>query len=76
MANDAATYDYIITGAGSAGCVLASRLTENGRFRVLLLEAGGKDNHFWIHVPMGYAKTFVEPRVNSGEYSRSLASSS
>jgi choline dehydrogenase len=59
-----ATYDYIVTGAGSAGCVLAARLTENGRYRVLLLEAGGKDSSFWIHVPMGYAKTFVDPRVN------------
>jgi choline dehydrogenase len=58
------TYDFIVTGAGSAGCVLAARLSEDGRYRVLLLEAGGKDNHFWIHVPMGYAKTFVDPRVN------------
>ncbi|WP_428490098.1 GMC family oxidoreductase [Rhodopila sp.] len=58
------TYDYIVTGAGSAGCVLAARLTESGRHRVLLLEAGGKDSNFWIHVPMGYAKTFVDPRVN------------
>jgi choline dehydrogenase len=58
------TYDYIVTGAGSAGCVLAARLTESGRYRVLLLEAGGKDNRFWIHVPMGYAKTFVDPKVN------------
>ena len=64
MADEANTYDYIITGAGSAGCVLAARLTENGRHRVLLLEAGGKDNKFWIHVPMGYAKTFVDPKVN------------
>ncbi|WP_428539032.1 GMC family oxidoreductase [Rhodopila sp.] len=58
------TYDYIVTGAGSAGCVLAARLTESGRHRVLLLEAGGKDTNPWIHVPMGYAKTFVDPRVN------------
>ncbi|HEY1410822.1 MAG TPA: GMC family oxidoreductase N-terminal domain-containing protein, partial [Rhodopila sp.] len=58
------SYDYIVTGAGSAGCVLAARLTESGRNRVLLLEAGGKDNKFWIHVPMGYAKTFVDPKVN------------
>jgi choline dehydrogenase len=60
----AETYDFIVTGAGSAGCVLAARLTESGRYRVLLLEAGGKDNKFWIHVPMGYAKTFVDPKVN------------
>jgi choline dehydrogenase len=58
------TYDYIVTGAGSAGCVLAARLSENGRHRVLLLEAGGKDSNFWIHVPLGYAKTFVNPKVN------------
>ena len=64
MAAEADTYDYIVTGAGSAGCVLAARLTENGRYRVLLLEAGGEDKSFWIHVPMGYAKTFVDPRVN------------
>lgn len=57
-------YDFIITGAGSAGCVLAARLTESGQYRVLLLEAGGNDNRFWIHVPMGYAKTFVDPKVN------------
>jgi len=64
MAADADTYDYIVTGAGSAGCVLAARLTENGRYKVLLLEAGGEDKSFWIHVPMGYAKTFVDPKVN------------
>jgi choline dehydrogenase len=57
-------YDYIVTGAGSAGCVLAARLTESGRYKVLLLEAGGRDNKFWIHVPMGYAKTYVDPKVN------------
>jgi choline dehydrogenase len=58
------TYDYIVTGAGSAGCVLAARLSESGRHRVLLLEAGGKDSNFWIHVPLGYARTFCNPRVN------------
>ncbi|HVZ06923.1 GMC family oxidoreductase [Rhodopila sp.] len=64
MTNQADTYDFIVTGAGSAGCVLAARLTESGKYRVLLLEAGGEDKSFWIHVPMGYAKTFVDPRVN------------
>ena len=58
------TYDYIVTGAGSAGCVLAARLSESGRHRVLLLEAGGKDSNPWIHVPLGYARTFCNPRVN------------
>ena len=64
MPNDADTYDYIVTGAGSAGCVLAARLSESGRHRVLLLEAGGKDSNPWIHVPLGYARTFCDPRVN------------
>ena len=64
MAAEADTYDFIITGAGSAGCVLAARLTESGRYRVLLLEAGGTDSNPWIHIPMGYAKTFVDPKVN------------
>ena len=57
-------YDYIVTGAGSAGCVLAARLSESGKYKVLLLEAGGEDKSFWIHTPMGYAKTFVDGRVN------------
>ncbi len=64
MAVDADTYDFIVTGAGSAGCVLASRLSESGQYRVLLLEAGGTDSNPWIHVPIGYAKTFVDPKVN------------
>src|SRR5579863_8265119 len=58
------TYDYIVTGAGSAGCVLAARLSESGRYRVLLLEAGGKDSNPWIHIPLGYARTFCNPAVN------------
>jgi len=64
VAAEADTYDFIVTGAGSAGCVLAARLSETGRYRVLLLEAGGRDTNPWIHVPMGYAKTFVDPKVN------------
>jgi len=60
----AATWDYIIVGAGSAGCVLANRLSASGRFRVLLLEAGPRDSNPWIHVPLGYGKLFTDPRCN------------
>ncbi len=57
-------FDYIVVGAGSAGCVLANRLTASGRHRVLLLEAGGRDNHMWIHIPLGFAKLFDNAKVN------------
>ncbi|WP_166418373.1 GMC family oxidoreductase [Cochlodiniinecator piscidefendens] len=57
-------YDYIIVGAGSAGCVLANKLTECGRHKVLLIEAGNSDSRFWIKVPLGYGKTFNDPQVN------------
>ena len=57
-------YDYIIVGAGSAGCVLANRLSESGRHTVLLLEAGPSDRSFWIQVPIGYGKTFFDSRIN------------
>ena len=60
------TYDYIIVGAGSAGCVLANRLSANGRYSVLLLEAGPRDNYLWIHLPIGYAKTMFHPVYNWG----------
>ncbi|HKM64109.1 MAG TPA: GMC family oxidoreductase N-terminal domain-containing protein [Acidisphaera sp.] len=56
--------DYIIVGAGSAGCVLASRLTESGKHKVLLLEAGGSDRRLSVQVPIGYGKLFYDPRVN------------
>jgi choline dehydrogenase len=59
-----AAYDYVIVGAGSAGCVLANRLTADGRATVLLLEAGPRDTDFWIHVPLGYGKLFTRRDVN------------
>jgi len=61
-----AEFDYIVVGAGSAGCVLANRLSEDPRTRVLLLEAGPRDTHFWIHVPLGYGKLFTKSEVNWG----------
>lgn len=61
---EGASFDYIVVGAGSAGCVLASRLTESGKHRVLLIEAGGRDTNPWIHIPLGYGKLFTNARVN------------
>ncbi|WP_136646107.1 GMC family oxidoreductase [Tabrizicola sp. YIM 78059] len=56
--------DYIIVGAGSAGCVLADRLTASGRHRVTVLEAGGTDRRFYVQLPLGYGKLFYDPAVN------------
>ena len=58
------SFDFVVIGAGAAGCVLANRLTASGRHSVLLLEAGGKDSSPWIHIPLGYGKHFTNPKVN------------
>jgi choline dehydrogenase len=62
--SETAEFDYVIVGAGSAGCVLANRLSADGKYSVLLLEAGPKDSNLWIHVPLGYGKLFKEKTVN------------
>jgi choline dehydrogenase len=59
-----ASYDYVIIGAGTAGCVLADRLSSSGEYKVLVLEAGARDRNIWIHVPLGYGRTFFNRDVN------------
>ncbi|MFZ4407524.1 MAG: GMC family oxidoreductase [Paracraurococcus sp.] len=64
MPEPAEEFDYIVSGAGSAGAAVAARLSESGRHRVLLLEAGPPDTNPWIHIPLGFARTYVNPKVN------------
>ena len=56
--------DFVVVGAGSAGCAVAARLSEDTATRVVLLEAGGEDKNRWIHIPLGFGKTFADPSVN------------
>ena len=63
-ADDLQDADFVVVGAGSAGCVMAARLSEDPACRVILLEAGGADTNRWIHIPLGFGKTFADPSVN------------
>ena len=56
--------DFVVVGAGSAGCVIAARLSEDPATKVVVLEAGGLDTNRWIHIPLGFGKTFADPSVN------------
>ena len=67
-------FDYIIIGAGSAGCVLAEGLSRSPKTKVLVIEAGGSDNRFWIKVPLGYGMTFSDPRVTWAYHTQNEAS--
>ena len=61
---EANEFDYIVVGAGTAGCVVAARLSESGSHRVALIEAGGEDNSFWIDTPIGFGRLWDDPKFN------------
>ena len=66
MTKKLGTFDYVIVGAGTAGCVLANRLSADPKISVCLLEAGGKDNYIWVHIPVGYLYCMGNPRTDWG----------
>lgn len=68
MELDGAIFDYVIVGAGSAGCVLAEALSRNGRHKVAVVEAGGTDRRFFVQMPLGYGKTFYDKSINWNYY--------
>ncbi|MDB5512296.1 MAG: choline dehydrogenase, partial [Enterovirga sp.] len=59
-------FDFVVVGAGSAGCVVASRLSESGRYSVALIEAGGEDGQFWVEAPLGFGKLYNSPVLSWG----------